>query len=318
MAKINGSVLRELREGQNLTLKALSEKSGVDESTIHRLETGARKGDGCRSHTVDGLCHALKVTPDILAGTVVRTMARTEPEPAKDQLNVRIDNGARNALNLVAARYNVPATRIVELAPLLFYMAAEKSLAERRIRVEEIWALENRWEELRNSIPQLPGKAVPEDDALHVEWRSIEKRDVLGRHVRDAPIHYRDDDDDELNPLGQSLKAHLEGVPGNPVFEYWYWEDAPNYRICRDEALDLVDGDAAAADAILSGIAPLHELPKELRQKSAPGSQRAAWVHERIAEAQVLSAELLADLLGDIPAPLEPSTTVSTPDGKEN
>jgi len=45
MAKINGSVLRELREGQNLTLEALSEKSGVDESTIHRLETGARKGE---------------------------------------------------------------------------------------------------------------------------------------------------------------------------------------------------------------------------------------------------------------------------------
>jgi len=318
MAKINGSVLRELREGQNLTLEALSEKSGVDESTIHRLETGARKGDRCRRHTVDGICRALNVTPEILAGTVARTVGRTEPESATDQLNVRIDNGARNALNLVSIRYGIPSARIVELAPLLFYMAAEKSLAERRLRVEEVWAVESHWEELRNSIPQLPGKAMPEDDALHVEWNSIEKRDVLGRHVRDAPIHYRDDHEDELNPLGQSLKASLEGIPGNPSFESWYWEDAPNYRICRDEALDLVDGDAEAADAILSGIAPLHELKKELRQKSASGSQRAEWAQECIAEAQRLSTELLAVLLGELPVPPARSNSDAPPHEKGN
>jgi hypothetical protein len=233
-------------------------------------------------------------------------MGRPDPESTKDQLNVRIDNGARNALHLVSIRYGVPSARIVELAPLLFYIAAEKSLSERRAKVAEIWDLEDRWNLLRNSIPQLPGSATPEDDGLHVEWQSIEKRDVLGRHVRDAPIHsIYNDDDDELNPLGQSLKASLTGIVGNPIIESWYWEDAPTYRICREEALSLVDGDVDAADAILSGIAPLHELPKELRQKGASGEQRAVWVQERIAEAQRLSASLFADLLGDFPASLD-------------
>jgi hypothetical protein len=43
----------------------------------------------------------------------------------------REDGAVRNAFTLTALRYQVPIARIVELAPLLFVLAAEASLKRR-------------------------------------------------------------------------------------------------------------------------------------------------------------------------------------------
>jgi hypothetical protein len=47
-------------------------------------------------------------------------------------MNLSVDAACRNALNLVAHRYQVTRQQIVEAAPLLFFIIAEQCLKELR------------------------------------------------------------------------------------------------------------------------------------------------------------------------------------------
>src|SRR5215213_3005780 len=56
--------LKEFREEAGMTVRELSERSGVSEDTITKIENGHRKG---RSMTLRKLAKALKVTPHQLS-----------------------------------------------------------------------------------------------------------------------------------------------------------------------------------------------------------------------------------------------------------
>ena len=65
-------------------------------------------------------------------------------------------------------------------------------------------------------------------------------------------------------------------MPELAEFE-WMWSGGPpKYRVCKDEALKLVGGDEQAAEEVISGRAPLQELPPELLGKDKAG-ERATW-----------------------------------------
>lgn len=299
MAKIIGTVLRDLRNRMRLTQEGLAEKGKVDVSTIRRIEHEGMRGQNPRASTVLKLARALEVEPATLAGEVPSAVGETEHEPPKDQFNIRIDTAARNALNLVSLRYRVKQTQVIELAPLLFFMAAERSLMDRRSRVEELENLEMEWENNRNQIPHLPAVAVWRDEGLEIEADSVDARDVLGRIVDKAPIHNPNDSQPGLTPLGSWLKASLGELPGSSTFEHWHPDDAPEYRICLDEALTLVGGDETLADAILRGSVPLHSMPKEVRRGSPEG--RAAWARGQIEADAKAMEEFLRILEVDLP-----------------
>jgi hypothetical protein len=72
-----------------------------------------------------------------------------------------------------------------------------------------------------------------------------------------------------------------------------YSSGSPHYEICRDVALKLVGGDEEGAEALLSGRAPLHLLPKNLFSKDK-AQERAEWAK---AEAQKHPGLNLEDLL---------------------
>lgn len=59
-----GKRIRELRDSHNMTIKELSEKSGVGQSTISEIETGKAKNP--KSETLSKLASALNVTVDSL------------------------------------------------------------------------------------------------------------------------------------------------------------------------------------------------------------------------------------------------------------
>lgn len=103
MPKIDPIALRRSREAKRWTQQALAEKAKVDKTTISRLERG--KGFA-RAYTVDQLCKHLEISPEVLAGDKpLEIEAQESPFDSRSQLNVRIRDGARNALTLVAARY---------------------------------------------------------------------------------------------------------------------------------------------------------------------------------------------------------------------
>lgn len=291
MARINGKILREIREEKKLTLSQLAEKAGMDAGTIHRLEKGSRLGRS-RGTTSKKLAVALQIDEAVLSGDAPKPLARHNPVVAKDQLNLRIDNAARNALVIVSRRYGVTQAQVVEIAPLLFFIAAEQSLQARRRVLSEIEDTKCKLEEIRNSVRHLPNEIVNwaqpynpfEYDLVNIERRSIESNDVVGKIIQsEAPIQPSEEwNESEANPFWAFINNMLTRLPGAASFEGWSSEDAPIYEICLADVTELVGGDTDAAKAIVTGDAPLHEMPKEIR--AGTPKSRAEWSRARADE----------------------------------
>ncbi len=271
MKKWNQKALREAREGKGWTLSKLRDETNgqVSVSTVVRIESG--KIRGAREHTLMQLAAALQVSPEELC-----EVATSEPDLIKVPMGV----GARNALRLVERRYRVRRRTITELAPLLFFIVAEQSLAARRKRLEEIREVARSLDDLQSKVQHLP-PAFVDPTALDLEDSSIEQRDLFGRkhfgRSRD-PFLYDHYDDDEHNPLAAFLTDALEAIRGandadEPV-RCPSWSGEPSYYICQDEAAEIVGGDQTAADAIVGGRVDLREMPKGTPAERAEWAQR--------------------------------------------
>ncbi len=138
---IIGKVLRQMRKDRRWTLKKLAthcQTAGQCKITIDslsRIENGKQSGN--RASTLEALAKVFGVEPGVLTGD--KPAAKEQPDPQPDtgqyQLPVRVDGAVRNAFSLVVLRYRIPRTRIIELAPFLFVLAAERSLERRRARL---------------------------------------------------------------------------------------------------------------------------------------------------------------------------------------
>src|SRR5271166_3313902 len=144
MAILNGKALTEARRKKGWTQVELSEatKPKVDVSTISRIERG--KPTRVRANTLRALTKALDVQPESLCPVA---------EAERDVMKLRIETAARNALTLVAHRYRISRESIVEIAPLLFFIAAEQSLKERQSRIADVRASANALFHLYYGIP---------------------------------------------------------------------------------------------------------------------------------------------------------------------
>ncbi len=280
-----GQELKKAREKLGWTQEKLSEESRVNVSTISRLERD--KSTRIRSRTVESLSTALRVEPSVLT-------QKTESEPERDFMKVRIGAAARNALALVAARYRISRERIIEIAPLLFFTAAEASLQRRRAQIRELRAAEDAV--YAAAIPHLQRKSAIDDEAIETEQKSIEARDLFAKQVEDSRCGNDDPDYDRSkdNPFARYLSQLLGEVFGNdervkPV--HWGAWAGPSYQICTKEALRLTGGDEEAAEAILAGTAALHERPKP-----ATAAELAAWARTERNRAASSDAEFLASL----------------------
>lgn len=266
MPEINPKALRALREKQNLTLDELANKSKVDRGTISKIETGKRTNP--RPSTLRKLAEALGVEPGELTGSDINETERSPLSP-KSQMNIRMANDARNALHLTAARYAVKPNHILHLAPLLFRWAAEMSLQWRRKRLAE---LETQLDALSNIVtPKHLSCVVIDnwrgDEVLADEKRSIDSHDLFGVLLKDDSLS-ANYEESEQNPMAQFLKSIAASLGDDVDFEHWspHWSQ-PGFTLGKTEALELVGGDEEAAQQIVDGYAPLHELPKEVREQ---------------------------------------------------
>ncbi len=284
MPQINPRNLKTLRKRKRWSLSKLADESGVEKGTISRIENGKRPDN--RAHTVEQLAGALAVTPDILTGPDMDQ--QKDVEPAKSKMNLRISNDVRNALSLVASRYGVKPEHVVQAAPLLFLWAAEESLKRRQQNLASLFDAWSAAEQVKG-FAHLDGNLTHhwrgEEIALE-EQRSISKRDIFGKLIdREALAVLSDDDDeDDLNPMTRFVADLVEPLGDLAAFRYWSPYSGPQFTMGRDEASALVDGDTDAAEAIVDGIAALHELPKDVRD-SGP-EQIACWAKERAEEAR--------------------------------
>ena len=89
----------------------------------------------------------------------------------------------------MAERFNVRPREVVDLAPLLFLIVAERSLLERERRLQKIYAtLQEADEKLLANAAHLgniiTARSTSADDQLDEEEDSLRKRDVFGRTIK--------------------------------------------------------------------------------------------------------------------------------------
>ncbi len=269
MAILNGKALVEARRKKGWTQVELSEvtKPRINISTISRIERG--KPTRVRESTLKELSRALDVRPESLCTTA---------EADREVVKLRVEFAARNALTLVARHYRIRRESIVEIAPLLFFIAAEQSLEERQKRISEIRELADSLFNLQSRIGHLPSHWPVDEGALRSEEKSIKARDLFGVQVAEDAQQLSDYDEDydeaEHNPFVAFLRETLAKLRNSQaVAETVNWTPGlwPSYEICTEEADNLVGNDAKAAHAIVCGAAALHEMPK-----GSP-EQRAEW-----------------------------------------
>lgn len=264
MPAINPDTLRKLRERRRLTLDQLAEESKLDKQSIHRLEKGKR--GRVRELTLTNLAKALGVEKNRLIAPLAdgdEPEAVSAAEVNKSQLNLRVSAQARNALLLASERFHVKPAQIVELAPFLFYWAAEKCLRQRKQRLDNISQqsaeISERVEAMVTELDELIDGALP----LVSYWKDDELNEALVDEYADIAFHYLFGEFGG-SPIADFLAQLASELGGEADFEGWESGSSPAYHVCKEEAAWLADGDAVALESILEGHAPLHELPREV------------------------------------------------------
>ena len=224
MNKINPDLLTRYRDRAGMSLEELSRRSGIDKGTINRIEKGKTKRSN--AHTTNALAKALKVEAEALTATEVEPEAVENTLFSKTKLTMQISAESRNALSLVAARYSVKPSDIIEFAPLLFHLVASENLKQRAERLAELRAARDVVASLHGNFRHLAGRLVSDwqaEELEQLEERSIAGRDLRGDRIDDESTHTDarpyDYDDDDQNPFVEHLRARLAAVQGEGAEE---------------------------------------------------------------------------------------------------
>ena len=193
--EINPQSLRALREAKRLSRRQLAAKSRVSERQLARLESSRK---AVRSTTFKRIAEALGTDSEKLSGASPLQPAPAPPEDV--HVGLRVSPQLRLAYDLVRLRYGPTRKQIVELAPLLFVLLAEGSLAWRKKRVGEVDELVHRLYELGKDSQLYFAKYVEDvcEAAMEVEKTSIRSADVLGDTVRGEDYLYQRFTEDDL------------------------------------------------------------------------------------------------------------------------
>ena len=192
MSKVDPVILQRLRKAKGWSQVQLADKTKnenqpkIDKQTISRLERGER--DKTRGRTINQIAHALGVDPTVLTGESPAPDISPENSilDSRSQLNVRVGTAPRNALTLVARRYGVEPSQIVELAPFLFVWAAEESLRQRRDHIAEVERLYDAAQKALDDIRHLPiTDSTYSDEKIIAERQSIDRRDLFGNSIEE-------------------------------------------------------------------------------------------------------------------------------------
>jgi transcriptional regulator with XRE-family HTH domain len=278
MPKIVPEVLRQLRTARRWSQELLGELAKIDKQTIFRLEQGGQAKT--RQRTIQQLARALKTDPAVLTGK------SAPPDPVDDdsryflmsKLNFRINTSTHNALYLISERYDVTQRQIIELAPFLFCCVAEASLQQRRDRLNEAQRALEYARNAEGQMQHLSGSDFSSsEETLTKESESLSAQDLFGL-LLDEGCHLGNE-----NPFALFLDGLANATAGVAAFELYDFGSIPEYRVCREEATLLADGDSDLADHILDGDVSLNEMPKEIRGIEKH-KERAEWLRSKLEE----------------------------------
>ena len=134
---LHPEALKAARKNRGWSQKELAEESNLSIEQISRWERSPQPTKP-RSSSRKRLIEALRVSWEELSKAPSHQGEEESKILPTEQLHYRIKSSVKNALVLASRRYNIKEVDIIELAPLLFLIAAEKSLAVRETNIDAI------------------------------------------------------------------------------------------------------------------------------------------------------------------------------------
>ncbi|MYA89624.1 MAG: helix-turn-helix transcriptional regulator [Boseongicola sp. SB0662_bin_57] len=285
---------------RGFTQQQLAEKIRCSKDTVSRWERG--ETSRVRAHLREPLCKALGVKWDVL--TKPPDLETTERPFGFTRMQRWVSRHVPPALLIVARRYGIRPMDVLDIAPLLFLIAAERSLLERRRRLDEIWKMRDEASQGLVERSAHLGAIVAAashsaENILEEEEKSLRQRDVFG-HL----IEYERRRDDDEGPFVHFIRCQAEGLPQDAVdsIESHGGDTVASYRIAGDTLGDLTgivageeDGDEIL-DCIWSGDIDLNECLKARQEQDESGYRQ--WLRDAQAEANEASMRELTEWLG--------------------
>lgn len=217
---INPMALKAARKRMNMTQEKLAEAVKCTKDTVSRWERGTNRN--VRSRYRDSLCSALRVEWEQLSGTIEEKGAIPRHQPGRTK--VTIDMNLRNSLQLVAERYSISLHDVINLAPLLLVIAAEKSLVWRRNRLVKIDSELTEMEEKLTHLSERLGETLAVrgtdiENSLFEEGESLKNRDVFGHSISgsNALWNRNDDPEDPHGPFIDFVREFMKDIPNEAV-----------------------------------------------------------------------------------------------------
>ena len=286
--EIDSDNLKALRKNKGLSRNALADKAGVSERQLARLESSDLKRRAVRATTIKRIAKALGADVKQLSGA---PPVAPKPTPREHgRVGVRVSAQLRLAFDLVGLRYGPTWRQLLELAPLLFVLLAEGSLAWRKERVAVIDEAIRNLRELSDES-QFSFAHCIEDiaEGLEYEKGSIANADLLRDDVRREQWEFAGDGE----PFAAFLRKMAEdvGTEGAVKFERSYsavgWSNAiwgaEPYMVCKDTLDELTGGSEYAQWALVHGDVQLSKIPKELLKPEAK-DDRIAWLESKLSD----------------------------------
>ena len=312
--EIDPESLKALRTGKGWSRRQLADRSRVSERQLARIES-AHDPVPVRMTTFKKIAQALGVDGEKLSGA---NSVPRNPEKLEDVgLRVRVSPQLQLAYDLVSFRYGPTRREIVELAPLLFVLLAEGSLAWRLERAEKVDALIGRLQELgRHTALYCASFLEYVQEGNECERASISKPDLMGNDVRREEWG----DGYEGVPFCDYLCKLAEDMRIAGIVDFYpdtsdatvgfetIWGAEP-YEVCRDVLGELTGESKLARRALLHGDVRLSQIPKELLSPEAKDA-RVAWLEERQSDEGRFQEELASSLTLAASEP-EPSSDAS-------
>ncbi len=287
MVAIHAEILKTLRKRSGLTQEALAKEGKVGIATIKRIEA-AEETYEARSLVAERLARALGVAVEALSG---EPLDDREGESKLRFFGYRPIKGAvraENALSfdMVEHLYGVPADRQIAVAPLLFALAAEGSLAWRKEKLTVIDEAVKRLATLAESAGHLSfAHADRVGEGSDWERESIERRDLFGRHASDR-AYDQGYDPNTHNPFVDYLRMFAKRIESDDIqieIDLDIFNELPRYGIGERIIEEATGDDRRAYYAMSRGHVRVRDIPQGLLGEERK-DERIAWLISHIPE----------------------------------
>ena len=210
--------IRAIREFRGLTRANVAETVGISERQLAKIEAGeVDLVDPRQTTRLQKLAAGLDVTIKDLHGRtdtaslVLDTESVSEPSVA---ISAMVTQEARAGFARVRNRYDWSIAQVVELAPLMFVLLAEGSLARRRRKLEEMRnAHEEAPLELRRFLAEFRERLDEEDRSIrdcalrHDSFPGSVFPDPLCAHLFELADTLKDDDSPPIPRTGEARRS---------------------------------------------------------------------------------------------------------------